>query len=230
VQLCNNLVKVNPGDEVAIAVLRELMNGADLKMQRRSAHCLAMINSEDREAIAKLQELAMQGDEGLRKMAIASLDQLAGKTPLVRQRPVREKSAEVVVRELRSLEKRLESAQNLEVRVATAAKLGRLVPGHGGAIEVLIKLLERDGFEGSFYRRVGDCLEAVVTGERYGLVVGRLYALRGEDERGKVCDRLLWGVTREVGYGVFLGWVEGDEIDISPIDRMHKNRRLGPIA
>jgi Effector-associated domain 4/NACHT domain len=208
VQLCNNLVKVNPGDEVAIGVLREMMNGADLKMQRRSAHCLAMIDSEDEEAIAKLKKLAMHGDKDVQKMAIASLDQLAGKEQVLRQRLVREKSAAVVAREIGALEKKIKEAQNPGALLQAAGRLGRLVPGHGGAIEVLIALLERDGLEGSFYRRVGDTLEAVMTGERYGLVVGRLYALRGEDARGNLCDRLLWGVTREVGYGVFLAWVE----------------------
>ncbi|NJM46939.1 MAG: hypothetical protein HC860_12915 [Alkalinema sp. RU_4_3] len=178
-QLSNNLVKVNPGDVLAIGILRELMDHADLKIQRRSAHCLAMMDSGDGAAISKLQELATSGDDGVKKMAIASLDQLAGKTPVARQHRGREKSAREVAREIGSLEKRLQTAQNPAVQVAAAAKLGQLVPGHRGAIEVLINLLEQDGLEGSFYRRVGDCLGLLLTGERYGLVVGRLYGLRG---------------------------------------------------
>jgi Effector-associated domain 4/NACHT domain len=206
VQLSNNLVKINPGDEVAIGILRELMKGADLKIQRRSAHCLAMIDSEDREAIAKLRELATLQDGEVRKMAIASLNQLTGNMPVAQRRFAREKPA--ALREIEALEKKIKETQNPGALVQAAGRLGKLVPGHGGAIEVLVALLERDGLEESFYRRVGDCLGSLLTEERYGLVVARLYGLRGV--RGRVCDRLLWEVTRAVNYKLFLGWVEGD--------------------
>lgn len=210
VQLCNNLIKINPGNNIAIATLNDLMNDPNLKVQRRAAHCLATIDPNHQTAIATLQSLATDQNADLRKLAIASLDQLAGNPKPQRQKPIREKSPTVIAKEIASWEQKISHLQHPNALIQAASKLGTLVPGHPKAIEILLNLLEHQDLEKPLYRRIGDTLENIITEPQYAPIVKQLHLLRGNDERGKECDRLLWSLTRELDYKTFCQYLEND--------------------
>jgi HEAT repeat protein len=221
IRLCERLARVNPGDEIAVSTLRQILQTTEEDgFRRKAAHCLIRI-CQDETAIAILEHLAQAAEQPIQHQAAASLAQLIPNHPLAkasprspkRQRSRSERSSASITQEIESLVKKLQNPSSLYSQIRLAHRLGRMLPGHLQAIQSLMAILQQPQHEASLYRWVAEGLVEILTEERMKEAIAPLHALLpllngAYTPQSAAAYGILWHIAQSLSYDSFKTAIE----------------------
>jgi hypothetical protein len=217
VRLCEALERVNPQDEFALTMLRQILaETQEDSIRRKSAHCLARI-LQDPTAIATLEHLAQTAEPQIQRQAATSLAQLIPGHPLgiVKQprskkhkSPRGERSQASIAQEIESLLHKLQKPQKLNALIRYAHRLGKMAPSHPQALQALLSILQEPEQDNALYRWVADCLNEVLTIEGMSDVIAALHPLippinHPFTPQTATVHGILWDIAKQLSYAEF---------------------------